>query len=727
MFRFEIKFLVDRWLQQLLAEFLQQRASFKYRLSERWQNGELTSVPYDDNEKIRRLYSACADLEKACHTIFSRESFDQLNTFLREIDDSETDAMKKKFNSLADDFQKVLQCIDLIDRETKTTSAGSGDHFIDEIRKNLAKLKQLNNKQSHTICIVGLEKAGKSTFINALLGFELVPTAAERCTQVQTVLKPPLEGDHRQVFATVKFYTDEQFKVFHDKMIKKTDESQQHFDERKRQVMTTRDSLRGKFPEEHFRINNLNDVERERTDICRKLHDYITGEVYCNIIQEIAIYTDKLPGRNYELLDVPGFDSPIKEHRDAGIAAIKIADAFLFLTNGQQPCLTQPQIRLLSEIQENHFEAMQRAFGIITKLDLCQTSTIYQDHYTKSFDELVEKRFKPEHIFAACPRVEIIAKNSEEYSVITQKLRHFGDGLEHGFEQAKKNLNKFIEFELPKTRLKQLIQLGRMQLDQVVRERLNLIKERQLLPQNLTGMSIDEYIKQQRNENWDRVYEEKIFKPAFVNANHWHAIVVTKERVKFIEDVKKTFCDDFHERTKSFLQSEEDIERPIFETYEYSKLQINAHPTDNQVRGQLSCRLEQIVDETSNILATYLYHQYVCGLEKIINDVCPYFKDLYQTKLTLEKCIHETHALVLRICRPVITATLRYSHLDPVVKTSAINELIFIAPTVAYNIAMSADQNGSSGIVGMDIHSSIEALAAENQMTTSIIRALFNK
>lgn len=283
----------------MLTEFLQQRTSFKYRLSEKWENEELTNIPYDNNDKIRRMYSAYTDLERARNTILSREAFDELNTYLREIDDSATDAMKEKFNSLAHDYEKVLQCIDFVDRETKINSGG-GDNFIHDIKKNLAKLKQLNNKQSHTICIVGLEKAGKSTFINALLGFELVPTAAERCTQVRTVLKPPLEDGNRQVFATVKFYNDEEFQVFYDKMIKKTDESQQHLDERKRQVIATRDTLKGKFPEEHFRINNWNDADKERTVICGQLHDYITGEVYCNIIREITIYTDKLPGMELE-------------------------------------------------------------------------------------------------------------------------------------------------------------------------------------------------------------------------------------------------------------------------------------------------------------------------------------------------------------------------------------------------------------------------------------------
>jgi ATPase subunit of ABC transporter with duplicated ATPase domains len=201
--------------------------------------------------------------------------------------------MKERFNLLLHDYSKILNCLEFVDRETKTNS---GDNYISDIKKNLLKLKQMNNKRSHTICIVGLEKAGKSTFINALLGFELVPTAIERCTQVRTVLKPPIEDGDQQLFATVKFYNDEEFSLFYNQMVKKTGESQTQLDERKAQVVAARNALKDKFPEEQFRMNNSSDVNRERSAIRDQLYDYITGEVYCNIIKEISIYTDKLPG-----------------------------------------------------------------------------------------------------------------------------------------------------------------------------------------------------------------------------------------------------------------------------------------------------------------------------------------------------------------------------------------------------------------------------------------------
>ena len=204
--------------------------------------------------------------------------------------------MKERFNSLAQEYSKILNCLDFVDRETKMTNGGGSDNYISDIRQNLQKLQRLNGKQSHTICIVGLEKAGKSTFINALLGYELVPTASERCTQVRTVLKPPPEDGDQQLFATVTFYSDQEFNVFYSKMTKKTDETQQQLDNRKVEVMEAREALKVKFPEEHFRINNSTDVDRERNAMRGQLHKYITGEVYVNIIKEISIYTDKLPG-----------------------------------------------------------------------------------------------------------------------------------------------------------------------------------------------------------------------------------------------------------------------------------------------------------------------------------------------------------------------------------------------------------------------------------------------
>ncbi len=232
-------------------------------------------------------------MEQARDVVLSRERFDELTNYLGQTDNT-TDELKEKVNSLLLQYFKILQSLEYVDEETKV---GDGmDDKINEMKKHLFKLKQLNEKQSHTICIVGLEKAGKSTFINALLGYELLPTASERCTQVRTVLKPLLDDGDQQLFATVKFYNEQEFNVYFDKMIMKTDENEEQLRKRKEEVIQRREILKAKFPEEQFRIGGSNNLERERMNIIEQIHDYITGEVYVNIVKEIAIYTDKLPG-----------------------------------------------------------------------------------------------------------------------------------------------------------------------------------------------------------------------------------------------------------------------------------------------------------------------------------------------------------------------------------------------------------------------------------------------
>ena len=370
---------------------------------------------------------------------------------------------------------------------------------------------------------------------------------------------------------------------------------------------------------------------------------------------------------------------------------------------------------------------MSRAFAIITKLDLCQTSSNYLEHYEKTFLELQDKKFKPERIFVACPQIQIIDKNSEEYRVIERKLRSFGDEIVCGFQNSKDGLNKFIEYELPKTHLKQLADLGKLRLARFVVERLNRIKEKQLLPHNLSSTtSIEEYIKQQNRENWDQVYEKMIFQPAFDQVNCWHTTVVTKERANFIDEVKQKFRECFLHLSNEFSQRTFPVEQRMFERYTPSKLQLNAHPTDTEICEKLCVELEKMVDhKASDVLAGHLYYKYVCEIQNILNNVCPHMKDLYQTKLSLDRCTFEIHALVMRVSRPLIMATLRYSYLNIFVKKVAISELIYIAPTVAYNIANNTNHDSNGELLGSQIRASAESLADTNDMTTTIIKALF--
>ncbi len=234
-------------------------------------------------------------MDQAIQSCLSQRSFEDLNTFLTKINqNTNVNELKQKINDTIETFLKLVESLEYIEQYQER---GSGTSFT--TRKSiLERLQILNNKRSHIICIIGLEKCGKSTFINALLGFDLLPAATERCTQIRTVLKPPLQ-DNLSLFAIVEFYNDNDFETLTQQMIKKSDEADQHFQTHKIQVMEKRRELISKYPERQeifTMIGSDQNADDRRATITNQLHEYITDELYVNIIKEISIYTNKLPG-----------------------------------------------------------------------------------------------------------------------------------------------------------------------------------------------------------------------------------------------------------------------------------------------------------------------------------------------------------------------------------------------------------------------------------------------
>lgn len=87
--------------------------------------------------------------------------------------------------------------------------------------QQLEEIQQKNQKYRHKlasnefeIAIVGLEKAGKSTFANALIKSNILPSAPERCTFTSTRL---VSGSDR---ATVEFYTEAEFEAIFQALLK---------------------------------------------------------------------------------------------------------------------------------------------------------------------------------------------------------------------------------------------------------------------------------------------------------------------------------------------------------------------------------------------------------------------------------------------------------------------------------------------------------------------------
>ncbi|UJR20177.1 hypothetical protein I4U23_023309 [Adineta vaga] len=687
----ELLHLLERWTQQLIFEYKQRRERFKLLLKEKWERGELNNMKSNEESNRRLLHVHIQKLNEW-------QQIDLPNMKHQFDDLKPTSNIKDITTKSIDNLLEIIASIGVIHQNTTnvTTISSSLNETIDQLKR----IKTINEKEYNTICIIGLEKAGKSSFINALLGFELLPFRIERCTQIQTILKPPCR-ENPTLFATIEFYDSNEFLSLINKLPKKKDETNNEYEKRvtyirqTQQNTVTKDKLR-----KHYQTSD----EAQRRTITRELHAYIANEVYLNIVKHVIIYTNKLPGENYILLDVPGCDSPIVEHRTSAINAVRNSDAFFFLTDGQRPSLTNDQIYLLNEIQDGHFDGMKRAFGIITKLDLCQTRAKYQEHRTKTQAELEQKNFLHEHIFTVAANVNLLEETKSDSAQLRQIQQHIDqyDSLLDGFNKCKQTLSNYIEYELPHTRFRQVVDMAQQKISRYVQDAIKI--GRQIIPSD-SEESLENYIKRLNIETWNDTFDNERYLPVLSKAAY-----------------------QFQIRTEEIIKENHLIEKDMLERHDIAVFQMNPYDIEAQEREKIVKHMLQVVQHTSQALANYMYEKYVQVLEKILNDICPEQGDLFQSNLTIEQCEIEVRTLVLRVTHSVIMATIRWPHIYRDNRIAAAEELARIAPTIAYNVYENSQQEPNSNIdnLGKTIGVIFETIMVNN-ISNGILMALFRR
>jgi hypothetical protein len=170
----EFLHLLEQWTQHLILEYKQRREHFKLVLKEKWERGELRGIKSDDDSNRRLVHVHIQKLNEWKHT--------GLVNIKRQLDELQaTNNVKEITNKLIDDLLQIMSSIIIIHQNV--TNEISYDRtkilglitYLNETVEQLKRSKNINEKEYNTICIIGLEKAGKSSFINALLGFELLP------------------------------------------------------------------------------------------------------------------------------------------------------------------------------------------------------------------------------------------------------------------------------------------------------------------------------------------------------------------------------------------------------------------------------------------------------------------------------------------------------------------------------------------------------------------------
>lgn len=274
---------------------------------------------------------------------------------------------------------------------------------LKKIRNKAVKCKRKIDTGEFEIAIVGLEKAGKSSFANALIENETLPVAAERCTYTSSSIRYGVK-DH----AVVKFFeVNEFYDDFTDKLEKvgipnakamslKTLTKEEYKNKFKECGKKDYESSLNKEIESI--IDNKDSItfwlgkgEKSYDDLeNQELKNFISSVTVSFAAKQIDIQTNKLENlENAIIYDVPGFNSPTLFMKEQTKKYMKEADAVLFIAKADEPTIEGTVGRLFMEYtKESDADGVTLAEKLFPFANKADKINIVAD---KSLKDLIEE------------------------------------------------------------------------------------------------------------------------------------------------------------------------------------------------------------------------------------------------------------------------------------------------------------------------------------------------
>lgn len=260
-------------------------------------------------------------------------------------------------------------------------------------RARCEKLYKKLEKNEFEIAIVGLEKAGKSTFGNALMENRILPDADERCTYTSTCIR------YGQDCAVVKFFNsremDEILRGYLKTLGVENVDAYTYQALSRGQYMTlfSRLDQRDKDRYENTVHQDVLNLLDNKTEILTKyigqpdkifegedLYEeefkaYIVSPRVAVAVKEVSIESSRLGKlQNAVIYDVPGFDSPTSMHLEQTKQRMKEADAIMLIASAEKPSFTAPALNMFQEVvDEDNVSLSDKLFIFGNRADAANT------------------------------------------------------------------------------------------------------------------------------------------------------------------------------------------------------------------------------------------------------------------------------------------------------------------------------------------------------------------
>lgn len=278
------------------------------------------------------------------------------------------------------------------------------------------RYKRKLEKGEFEIAIVGLEKAGKSTFANALIDNNILPRDDKRCTFTTTQIQASETGTDA---AKVSFYSVDKFndlfrdslktlgfpeefysKVSYNTLERSTYETMYNDDKiiskesRKAYGSTINDDIlsiidNSAYLSQYLGKADMNFGENQMEDLA----SFITEDKKARAVENVIIYSKKLSGKmqNAIIYDVPGFDSPTELHKLQTKQMMDAADAIIAVAKGEAPSLNDAEVKIFREKDTDDNPLSDKLFVFANKID---RATNVKQNINETYDQWIKKGYK---------------------------------------------------------------------------------------------------------------------------------------------------------------------------------------------------------------------------------------------------------------------------------------------------------------------------------------------
>ena len=359
---------------------------------------------------------------------------------------------------------------------------------FDDIKHDTEELNERISKKSYEIAVMGLEKTGKTSFVNALLGQQLLPTKRERCTYIPTEIRSGSSVNDERI--EIVYLTTLEF----DLILKEVEAKCKEITRFKRSRRTFKhrpdglkdisnpflsennndnekldDSTEKAFGDESVSsainwVDEYNEIvalqsesrkylDRSKQEIYKKdkssnfedlIKETVSDPKIARAVKTVVIYTSNLKLGTDEcdvvLYDVPGYDSTTIMHKKQSKENAKKADVIIFVKKFESPSLKQPESEMLKifDAVDGCVPLRDKLMVAITSVDQADSSTDFKKTMDSIHNVFVSKNIQKERIFPVCSAARKIRRtnkdeerdNIEKSSLAKLRIIGVNDGID---------------------------------------------------------------------------------------------------------------------------------------------------------------------------------------------------------------------------------------------------------------------------------------------------------